>query len=146
MFELVPFERGLRRMAAFDPFRAFDELERSFFGNDASRAVPAFRTDVKDMGESFLLEAELPGFKKEDICVDIQNGLLSISAEHKEEKDDSSDNFVKRERYYGSFRRSFNLRGIEADGITASYNDGILSLQLPKKKELIPEKRRLEIQ
>ncbi len=143
MFELVPFERSMRRMMNYDPFRSFNELERSFF-NGAS--VSAFRTDIKDMGESFRLEAELPGFAREDISVDIENELLTISAKRSSENEEKKDSFVKRERYYGAFKRSFDISGIDADKISAAYADGILSLDMPKKQELLPRSRKLEIQ
>ena len=81
MFELIPFDRTMRRMAGFDPFRELDNMERSFF-NDAN-VVSAFRTDVSDTGDAYKLEAELPGFSKDDIKIDIENDCLTISAERK---------------------------------------------------------------
>ena len=144
MFELVPFERSMRRMMNYDPFRSFSDMERSFFGSGS--AVSAFRTDIKDMGESYRLEAELPGFAREDISVDIENELLTISAERKRESEEKKDSFVRRERFYGSFKRSFDISGIDADNISAAYTDGVLSLDMPKKQELLPRSRKLEIQ
>lgn len=144
MFELIPFDRRVRSVAAFDPFRDFDELERSFFGN--SRAVSGFRTDVTDTGDAYKLEAELPGFNKDDIKIDIENDCLTISAERSmENKEEDKRSFVKRERYYGSFSRSFDISGINADAIEASYTDGVLTLTMPKKQEQLPASRRLEI-
>ena len=142
MFELIPFER---RMASFDPFRMMADMERSFFNQPATRAVSAFRTDVSDIGDAYKLEAELPGFKKEDISIDIKDERLTISAERKLENDEQKPNFVKRERYYGSFSRSFDVSGINVDGITASFSDGILKLDMPKKVETVPAARKLEI-
>ena len=144
MFELIPF--GGHRVSMYDPFRAFDELERSFFGNSQSNVLSAFRTDVIDTGDAYKLDAELPGFKKEDIKIDVENDVLTISAERKLENEDSKPNFVKRERYYGSYSRSFDVSGIEVDGIQAAYNDGVLTLTMPKKVETAPASRRLEIQ
>ncbi len=143
MFELIPFDRRVRSVAAFDPFRDFDELERSFFGN--SRAVSGFRTDVTDTGDAYKLEAELPGFNKDDIKIDIENDCLTISAERSMENKEDKNNFVKRERYYGSFSRSFDISGINAEAIEASYTDGVLTLTMPKKQEQLPASRRLEI-
>lgn len=143
MFELIPFDRHIRSMAGFDPFRELDDMERSFFGN--SRSVSAFRTDVTDTGDSYKLEAELPGFRKEDIKIDIENDCLTISAERSMENKDEKTNFVKRERFYGSFSRSFDVSGIEVEGIEAAYNDGVLTLTMPKKQEQLPASRRLEI-
>ena len=146
MFEIVPFDRHIRHLAAMDPFREFDELERSFFGNTRSM-VSAFRTDVVDTGDAFKLEAELPGFDKEDIQIDVENDCLTVSAEHKSEKKEENEkkNFVKRERFYGSFTRSFDVSGINVDGIEAKYENGILTLHLPKKAAEIPASRKLEI-
>ena len=142
MFELIPFDRHMRS-ASFDPFRMLDEMDRRFFAN--APAVTAFRTDVIDNGDSFKLECELPGFKKEDIKIDIENDCLTISAERKVENKDEKDNYIKRERMYGSFSRSFDVSGINVEGIEAAYNDGVLDVTLPKKAAEIPASRRLEI-
>ncbi len=144
MFELIPFDRHTRRMMGFDPFREMEDLERSFWGG--SNNLSAFRTDVIDTGDAYKLESELPGFKKEDIKIDVENDVLTISAEHKAENKEDKPNFVKRERFYGSFSRSFDVSGIEVDGIQAAYNDGVLTLTMPKKVETAPASRRLEIQ
>ena len=120
-------------------------MERSFFRDVPS--VASFRTDVTDTGDAYKLEAELPGFKKEDIKIDVENDCLTISAERKvdEDKKDEKNNFVKRERYYGSYSRSFDVSGINIDGIEASYTDGVLTLTMPKKASEVPASRRLEI-
>ena len=144
MFELIPFDRRNHRVSVYDPFRAFDEMERAFFGSQQP-SVYSFRTDVTDTGDSYKLEAELPGFKKEDIKIDIENDCLTISAERHEHKGEEKPNFVKRERVYGSYSRSFDVSGIDADKISAAYADGILTLELPKKVETAPASRRLEI-
>ena len=143
MFELIPFDHHMRRISAFDPFRAMDDMERSFFGD--GDMTSAFRTDVSDTGDAYLLEAELPGFRKEDIHIDLEDDCLTISAEHSHEENEEKPNFIKRERYYGSYSRSFDVSGIDQDRIEASYTDGILSLNLPKHEETVPPTRRLEI-
>ena len=142
MFELIPFGRNVRTISAFDPFRGLDELERSFF---STPSVSAFRTDVSDTGDAYKLEAELPGFSKDDIKIDIENDCLTISAERSGETKDEKTNFVKRERFYGSYSRSFDVTGINTDAIEASYSDGVLTLNMPKKAAEIPASRRLEI-
>ena len=140
MFELIPFTR---HVSVYDPMRAFDELQRSFFNE---RPTLGFRTDVTDTGDAFKLEAELPGFKKEDISIDVENDCLTISVERKENSEEKRPNFIKRERVYGAFSRSFDVSGVEVDKIEASYNDGILTLTMPKKVEVKPASRKLEIQ
>ena len=143
MCELTPFSYGNRFLGSYDPFRAMDELERSFFG----RQLPAFRTDVREVENAYILEAELPGFSKEDIKAEIKDGYLTISAEHRSEKDkkDENSNYIRRERTYGSYTRTFDLSGIKSDGISASYKDGILSLTLPKEEVKVDTGRSLEI-
>ena len=142
MFELIPF--GGHRISAYDPFRAFDDMERSFFGN-GRQLISAFSTDVTDTGDAYKLEAELPGFKKEDIKLEVENDVLTISAERKLDNKEEKHNFVKRERFYGSYSRSFDVSGIEVDKIEAAYQDGVLTLTMPKKIETVPAKCRLEI-
>ena len=145
MFELIPFDRRGNRMSAYDPFRMLDEMERSFFGGNTHAALTSFRTDVTDTGDAFVLDAELPGFKKEDIKIDIENDCLTISAERSSDDKDEKDNYVKRERFYGSFTRSFDVSGINVDNIEAGYSDGVLTVTLPKKAAEVPASRRLEI-
>ena len=145
MFELIPFDRKGNRVSVYDPFRMFDEMERGFFGSSNRPVVSTFRTDVTDNGDAFVLEAELPGFNKDDIKIDVENDCLTILAERKLEEEDKQKNFIKRERYYGSFSRSFDVSGINVDGIEAAYTDGVLKLTMPKKVETVPPTRRLEI-
>ncbi len=141
MFNLMPYTHGRRE---FDPFREFEKLEREMFS--ATRPF-GFKTDIKDLGESFLLEAELPGFKRENINVEISEGKLTISAERGEENEEKSESgeVIHRERAYGAFVRSFDISSVDEESISASYVDGILSLELPKKKEEKPKSRKLDI-
>ena len=147
MFELVPYGRK-RAVAWYNPFEELDDMQRRFLNiNLGESAITDFKTDIRDNGDSYLLEADLPGFKKEDISVDIEGETLTIRAERTEEKEekDGKGNFVKRERSYGSFSRSFDMTGIRTEDIAAAYEDGILKLTLPKKQETLPTSRKLEI-
>lgn len=141
MFELIPFDRRMHRLSNYDPFREMDE----FFNNTTRAVNTAFNTDVIDNGDSFELDAELPGFKKDDIHLSIENDCLTISAERKLNKDEKLPNFVKRERFYGSCSRSFDLTGIDVDKISAAYVDGVLKLTLPKESEEVPVSRSIQI-
>lgn len=143
MFEMMPFVRN-RGVDLYHPFRDLEELERSLF---ASNGVSAFRTDIREIEDAYLLEADLPGMKKEDIHIDIDGDRLSISAERsavKEEKDENGG-YVRCERSYGSFSRSFDISGIRGEDISAAYADGVLTLTLPKQAKTVPASRRLEI-
>ena len=141
MYSMIPFGRMNQSWNDF-----FDEFERSMF--PASRGqVPAFRTDIRDEGDKFVMEAELPGFHKEDISLDLKEGILTIKAEHKDSQDQKNDKgeYIRRERRYGSFARTFDVSGINESGITAAYNNGILELNLPKAVPVVPESRRIAI-
>ena len=143
MFELIPMNRHLTR-GSFDPFREMEEFERSFLSG-ANSQTGIFRTDVIDTGDAFSIESELPGFSKEDIDIDINNDCLTITATRKADESEEGKNYIRRERIFGSFSRSFDVSGVTVDAIEASFNDGILKLHLPKKPENVPVSRKLEI-
>ena len=143
MYSLLPFGRYTNNSLN----SLFDDFERSFFPVDRSQ-MPAFRTDIKDEGDHFLLEADLPGFRKEDIDLHLQDGLLTITAKHDETSENKDENgkYICRERRVGSFTRSFNVSGIQEDAISASYENGVLKLTLPKQGEPEPQSRKIAIQ
>lgn len=141
-FGMLPFERGSDNL-----FDTFDNFARDFF-RSSNTSLPAFRTDIRDDGDKFVLEAELPGFEKGDISLDVKEGILTITAKHqeKEEHKDEKGGYIRRERRFGSFSRSFDITGIDESGITAAYVNGILELRLPKAAPVIPEARRIAIE
>ena len=146
MFELRPFERRNNHVAAYDPW---DQMERAFFGDGSwGRGLSEFKTDIQDKGDFYLLEADLPGFDKKDIHLDINGDMLTVSAErHSEhEEKDKKNKYVRCERSYGSYSRSFDLSGVKADEIKAKYENGVLKLTMPKKENTLPEARHLEIE
>ena len=131
------------KMRAYDPFREFEALQRRFFTPEQS--MVSFGTDILDDGDSYRLVADLPGFKKEDINISVEGDRLCISAERKQENEENKDGYLRRERSYGSYSRCFDISAIEADGISGSYADGVLTLTLPKRAELGPAQRRIEL-
>jgi len=152
MFELRPYNRR-NALANRDPFRELENLEREFFGVNPfgfSRdfGIGDFRTDLKDNGDSYTLEADLPGFDKKDINIEMNGDVMTINAErHSEhEEEDKKKNYIRCERSYGSYTREFDISGIDADGITAKYDNGVLTLNMPKKAKELPEAKKLEIE
>lgn len=152
MFELTPFARG-NHIAAYDPFKEMEEFEKRVFGRQAS----SFQTDIRETDHAYILEANLPGFAKEDIHAEIKNGYLTIHAEHLSDQADQNENgeagkagenvrYIRRERSYGSFTRSFDLEGIKSEDISAAYQNGVLTLTLPKLDTAPDVGRQLEIQ
>ncbi|MEG1846865.1 MAG: Hsp20/alpha crystallin family protein [Lachnospiraceae bacterium] len=126
----------------------FGNAFTDFWGNNRGRRE-GFNTDVIDHGDHYALQAELPGFQKEDIKIDLADDTLTISAAHKEEtkeEDDKTHNYIRRERHYSSYSRSFYVEGITPADIDASYKDGILEVTFPKKEQITAEEpKRIEI-
>jgi HSP20 family protein len=137
----------------WDPFDEMDDLFRGFLlrpmrmdpGENAGQPVK-IRIDVKEDDKNYLVHAEVPGVKKEDINVAIDGNQVSISAEVKREKEDKQGEKVLRsERYYGKVYRAFALaQDVDQEGASARYENGVLELTLPKKQA--NGQRRLAVQ
>ena len=149
MFEIRPYAHK-KNTALYNPFREMDEWEKQFFGNPFGffeGGIEEFKTDIKDEGDRYELEADLPGFDKKDIHLDVNGDTLTIHAERKaeqEEKDDKN-NYVRCERSFGSYSRQFDLSGVDADHMKATYDNGVLKLEMPKKA-LPDSARHIEIE
>ena len=137
MFELTPYST---RRSMMDPFNFFSD----FFGTN--NAPMELRTDITDKGDSFVLEADLPGFKKDDIKIDLENDRLTIKAERHSNTETTKNGYVRRERSFGSYERSSDVSGTDTAGIKANYTDGVLTLTLPKRPELVPDNRSIVIE
>ena len=140
MYGLTPFGG-----TGFDLWNAFNDFDKSFFGSNMP--MNNCRTDIRDDGDKYVMESELPGFEKEVIKLDINGSQLTIAAEHSTNSDekDEKGNYIRRERTFGSYKRSFDIGDINTDAITAEYKNGILTIELPKKALEAPVARRLEI-
>ncbi len=113
----------------------------NFFGQDSWAVTPS--VNVKEDDDQFLLELAAPGLKRDHFRIELHNSVLSLSAEHKEEVDEEKDNYRRREFNYNSFRRTFQLpEEVEGDKISANYEDGVLTVTLPKKDEVVTNKKR----
>lgn len=152
MYELKPYRKN-SSVAGYNPFREIEEIERRFFdepfgpffrGGDLAE----FRTDISDQGDSYLLEADLPGFEKKDIHLNLSENTLTIEAErHFDHEDEDKENkYLRVERSYGKYSRQFDVSAIDTDKIAAKYENGVLKLTLPKKHATLPESKHLEIE
>ncbi|MEI9960145.1 MAG: Hsp20/alpha crystallin family protein [Limisphaerales bacterium] len=115
-----------------------DELDRLF-----ESPLPAWSPalDVYEDKDSFVIRAELPGLKREDIEVSLQDGALVISGERKSEKVEEGTEVHRQERFYGKFQRALTLpEPVAADKVKADYKDGVLTVTLPKTEEAKPKK------
>jgi len=150
MFDLTPFrprESVLPRV--FNPFDIQSVFENFF--NDSM--LPSFyfnsgqmKIDIKENEKNYIVEAELPGVKKDQISIDIENKVLTIAVEHNEEIKEEGEKYLRKERRYGSMKRSFALDNIDEDAVTAKFEDGILTLVLPKKNPQTNKRNKIQIQ
>lgn len=128
-----------------NPFTNWTNFADDFFGKDSMN----MKTDVIEEDNDYKLQADLPGFNKEDIGVSLENGMLTISANHKEDNEEKNEKgkYIRRERKEMSFQRSFSVGSdIQANDINAEYQNGVLTLILPKKAlEQRKEVARIEV-
>jgi HSP20 family protein len=141
----------MANITRFNPLEdAFDDLFRGFFVRPVSFDGPAgaaqFRVDVSENEKAYMLRAEIPGVKKNDINITIDDDTVAISAEVKNEKDvKNGDRVLRSERYYGKVYRAFTLgQPVDETAASAKYSDGVLELTLPKKAEA--QAKRISIQ
>lgn len=117
-----------------DEFDLFDDVfDTPMFGME-----PVMRTDITEKDGRYVMETDLPGFNKEDIKVSLKDGNLTVSAEHHDnnETKDKDGRIIRRERYSGSYQRTFYVGDdVKESDIHASYANGKLTLELPKKEE-----------
>lgn len=122
-----------------DPLKLFDDI----WSGAQPPSAAAFRVDISEDEKAFHIDAELPGITKENISLNIEEDMLTIKAERKQETEESRKNYHRTERLYGSFSRSFNLgEMIDQEHITADFDNGILHVSLPKA---VPVKKTKEI-
>jgi HSP20 family protein len=127
----------MANVTRFDPL---DDLFRGFFVrpvdlNGSTQQPPSIKMDVKEQGDNYLVHAELPGVRKEDIHVVVDGNQVSISAEIKQEKEvKEGERVLRSERYFGKVVRSFQLgQGIDVTKAAAKFNEGVLELTLPRR-------------
>jgi len=127
--------------------KVFSTLLDEFFATERSPrqlsgSYPV--VEVKEEKEHFVLTAEVPGLSKEDLSVEVKNGVLTLSGEKKYEKREKQEGYFYSERSYGRFERSFNLgENVSEEDVVAEYNNGLLKVALKKKQ--VKESRRIEV-
>jgi HSP20 family protein len=126
----------------FDDFFSFTPARR-----EGAAAVWAPAVDIREDAGNYIVEAELPGMKKEEIAVELEHNVLSIKGERKFERKQESENYHFVERSYGTFYRSFSLpKNVDGERISAEYKDGVLHVAIPKKEEVKPKKVEIKMQ
>ena len=128
--------------------RIFDDLFSDFFSPLAMTGKPAnlqqdlgLKVDIYEKDKTIVINAELPGVAKEDISVDIKGKLVTLGGERKHDEEINEENCYRRERRYGKFERTFNLPfEVNGDSVKATYDNGILKLEIPKPEEQVAKK------
>jgi len=147
---LIPYNKRNRGLAnrpqevfnidsLFDNFFS-DSFVPAFFGGDSQ-----IRVDIKEKENEYQIEADLPGVNREEIKVDLENDRLTISVEKNEEINEEKENYIRRERRSGSYCRSFYVENVVEDQISAKFENGVLSLVLPKKESKQSRKNSIDI-
>src|SRR4051794_17189846 len=109
----------------------FDAPATGGNGGQARRGVPAM--DLLETAEHFVLRADLPGMREEDVKIEFEDNVLTISGERKAEHEERQEGYYRVERAFGSFSRSLTLpKGVNAEAVTAAFNDGVLEIRIPK--------------
>ena len=128
-------------------FRDLDKAERKLYGRHAERLM---KTDVHEHDDHYEVDIDLPGFSKDEITIELNNGYLLVSAAKGVDKDENTKKgkLIRQERYAGAMQRSFYVgEGITEEDIKATFRHGVLSLNIPKKeKEKLPEKKQILIE
>lgn len=121
-----------------------DLIPRKFYLDDVfddfliNKKDQNMKCDIYEKDNVYHIEMDVAGFAKEDISIEAKNGYLTIKAEKNNEtnEEDSSKNYLRRERVYGKYERSFDLGDLDQDKINAQFNNGVLEITVPKKEEL----------
>ena len=146
------------RVIKWEPFRDIDDMFDRVFA-DAMRRWPrgsneerrvydwAPAADVSENDKEYLIKAELPEVRKDDLNITVQEGVLSLAGERREEKRDKNEKMHRIERFYGSFARRFALpENADEQGIRAECRDGVIVIHIPKQKQVEQQPRQIQIQ
>ena len=151
MLSMFPAVFGENLMDVFDDFdrdffRSFNNVDRTLYGR---RAQNLMKTDVKETENGYEIDVDLPGFAKDDLHLDLDQGYLTITAEKSLDKsDDHNGHMLRKERYSGKLTRSFYVGDtLTESDVKASYENGVLHLNLPKPEApKLPEKKTIMIE
>lgn len=144
-------------LSRWDPFRDLNRVQEQlnrFFGDDLFRrsgesALTAWApaVDIHENKDELVLEADLPGFNEKDLDIRVEDNTLTVRGERKFEKKVEEENYLRMERAYGSFARSFAMpHTVNTESIKAVYRDGVLTIRLPKREEAKPKQVKVNVE
>ncbi len=132
----------MRKNNALSIFDEMDEMFEDLFPVKQTQ----MRSDIKESDEDYQIDIELPGFDKKEINISYDDKYLTVSASHKEEKEDKHHKYVSKERNYSSVKRSYYVGDIDYNTIKAKMDKGVLEILIPKKAITLPEENRILIE
>ncbi|KPU27895.1 hypothetical protein TR13x_00645 [Caloranaerobacter sp. TR13] len=144
MPNLTPYNRRRNHMRSFIK-NFFDDdffLSSADFFNTNGLSM---RADIKETDKEYIIEADMPGFSKEQIDITVNNGYITIKADRKDIIHEEREGYIRRERRYGTLQRTFRLQNVKEDEIKAKYENGVLKIILPKIKEGKDGVRKIDI-
>ena len=144
-------------LVRWEPFREMEDFFRQYSPLFGRSAVPrtggerdaewAPAANISETDKEYLIKAELPEVKKEDVKITLENGVINISGERKQQKEEKGENEIRVESFYGTFSRSFSLPdNIDASGVRAESKDGVLKVRIPKKEMSKPKSVTVQVQ
>jgi HSP20 family protein len=149
MFGLTPFKKNQGLSMGNSDFWDIDSMFENFFSDSV---FPVFysnsrkmKVDIKDTENEYIFEAELPGVSKEEVNIELRNNTLTILVTKNEQVNEERDNYIRRERRQSSMARSFYVDDVDIEKIDAKFNNGILSIVLPKKEPGSHKNKKIDI-
>ncbi len=150
MFGITPYNRRNRGLIRRNDFWDIDSIFESFFNEpffpSVFTRVNPIRADIRETDKEYIIDAEIPGVRKEDIKIDLRDDILTIAVEQTEEVNEERENYIRKERRFGSYSRSFQVDNVRNEDVTARYENGVLTIVLPKLEGKSSRGRRIEIQ
>jgi len=149
--------KPLSTFSRWNPFKEMEDMEKRFAsmlpsltGNGESETLTVAEwspsVDISEDDREYTVKAELPEVKKEDVKVNVENGVLTITGERKFEKEEKNKKYHRIERAYGNFTRSFTLpEAVKADKVSAEFKDGVLHVRLPKDESARPKSVEIKV-
>ena len=135
----------MTRLRVWEPFEVLKRFNENFLDVETESAWTP-RVNISENEKSYEISAEIPGVSKDNIKVDLKDNKLTIKGEKKAERKEEKDNYIRVERSYGNFERSFYLNDdVDVTKLNASFKDGVLNVSLPKKEEAQPKEISVEV-
>lgn len=140
MFNMIPFGRGRRNTLA-----NWDDFFNTDFFSPMTSMNQLFRADVKETDSAYEIQVDVPGMDKKDIQIHYMNNQLTVHGERSADTEVKEENYIRRERSFGEFSRSFYVDNVDEEKISASFEDGVLTITLPKLEKEMPKGRQIDI-